>query len=81
MEVKLYGKQDADSALLVAVTKYAEEQGASRLTVSMHQRAPLDSKPCRRPGSLTYDFQLDDQPWLAAKQLANGKVFVPFRGA
>lgn len=81
METKFYGRQDADSRLLVAIVTYAEAQGAERLTVAMHQRVPLDSKPCRRPGSLTYDFKLDDNPWQAGKQLANGRVIVPFKGS
>ncbi len=80
MIVKLYGSPDRNPALLEAIKAYAESQGAVLLTVMAHQRVPITARHCKSPGSLTYEFLLnDDKNAQAGRQAANLVITVPWR--
>lgn len=79
MNIKLYGKLDADPALYDAVIAYATEQGCNELVIAAHQRIPVGARHCRKPRSLTYDFIMDSGIPQAARQEASGKILCPIR--
>ena len=77
MEVKTYGRQDDDPALFKAVQDYAVSQGCSSLVVAFHQRRAVFDRPCAFPGSVTYEFTLDGNAPLAARQYRDGRIECP----
>ncbi len=81
MNLTVYGQLDPDESLLKAIFAWAEARGGVQtLTVVAHQRVPMGSRICKWPGSLTYDFLLDDsRRAYAARQLPNGAIKCPFR--
>lgn len=79
MEVKTYGKEDADPALFEALKAYASSQGCASLVVAFHQRRSMAARPCAIPGSVTYDFVMDGRAPLAARQYRDGRIECPVK--
>lgn len=74
MEVRQYGKPDADDTLLRMVMNLAQQRDAKLLWLILKPRVPMGARPCQHPGSLTYEFSLDNGPMMAVRQYASGKI-------
>lgn len=72
-----YGQADPDPTLLNLVETRLSELGISATMIVLHQRMPIDARPCRHPGSLTYDVVIEGRA-RRAHQALNGQITLDF---